>query len=30
MLVYNRDLSEHVIPHGSFDESYNYYKQPLR
>ena len=26
MLLYNRDLSEHVTPYGS----YNYYKQSLR
>ena len=26
MLLYNRDLSEYVIPYGSFDDSFSYYK----
>ena len=30
LLLHNRDLSEHVIPYGSFDESFNYHKQSLR
>ena len=29
-LLHNRDLSEYVISYGSFDESFNYYKQSLR
>ena len=30
VLLYNRNLSEYVIPYGSFDESFNYPKQSLR
>ena len=30
MLLHNRDLSEYVIPQGSFDKSFNYHKQSLR
>ena len=30
VLLHNRNLSEYVIPYGSFDESFNYPKQSLR
>ena len=30
VLLHNRDLSEHLIPCGSFDESLNHHKQSLR
>ena len=30
LFLHNRDLSEYVIPYGSFDESFNYHKQSVR
>ena len=29
LLQHNIDLSEYIIPYGSFDESFNYHKQSI-